>query len=53
MKAHTVLLMLRELLALLHAAILAHPDQRAVAATLRALAAEAQRTAHRLERSLP
>lgn len=52
MKPNTLLLMLRELLALLHAAILAHPDPRAVAATLRALAAETQRVAHRIERGL-
>lgn len=52
MKPDTLLLMLRELLALLHAAILAHPNPRAVAATLRALAAETQRVAHRIERGL-
>lgn len=50
MKPATVLILLRDLLALLHAAVLAHPDPRAVAATLRALAAEAQRTAHKIER---
>ena len=52
MKPATILIPLRELLALLHAAILAHPDPRAVAATLRALAAEAQRTAYKIERGL-
>ncbi len=52
MKPTTILALLRELLALLHAAILAHPDPRAVAATLRALAAECQRAAHKIERGL-
>lgn len=53
MKSTTVLRLLLELLDLLYAAILAHPNPRAVAATLRALAAEAQRTAHKIDRSLP
>lgn len=50
MKPATVLVLLRELLALLHAAVLAHPNPRAVAAVLRMLAAEAQRMAHKIER---
>lgn len=53
MKPATILLMLRDLLALLHAAILAHPNPRAIAATLRALAADAQRLASKLDRGQP
>lgn len=52
MKPNTILLLLRDLLALLHAAILAHPNPRAVAAALRALAAESQRLASKLDRRL-
>lgn len=50
MKPATILILLRELLTILHAAVLAHPDPRAVAAVLRMLAAEAQRTAHKIDR---
>lgn len=53
MKPATVIRLLEPLLALLHAAILAAPAPRATAAALRALAAEAQRTAARLERGQP
>lgn len=49
MKPNTILSMLRNLLALLHAAILAHPNPQAVAAALRALGAEAQRVAAKIE----
>lgn len=52
MKPATILHCLRELLALLHAAVLAHPDPRAVAAVLRSLAAESQRLASKLDRRL-
>jgi len=52
MKPATILILLRELLALLHAAVLAHPDPRAVAAVLRSLAAESQRLASKLDRGL-
>lgn len=52
MKPTTILHCLRGLLALLHAAVLAHPDPRAVAAVLRSLAAESQRLASKLDRRL-
>lgn len=52
MKPATIIQMLGGLLALMHAAVLASPAPRATAATLRALAAEAQRVANKIERSL-
>ena len=52
MKPATIIQMLSGLLALMHAAVLAAPAPRATAATLRALAAEAQRVANKIERSI-
>lgn len=53
MKPATVIHLLSDLLALMHAAILSAPAPHATAAALRALAAEAQRTAHKLDRGRP
>ena len=49
MKPATVIQMLSGLLALMHAAVLAAPAPQATAAVLRALAAEAQRVASKLD----
>ena len=52
MKPATIIQMLSGVLALMHAAVLAAPAPMATAATLRALAAEAQRAANKIERSM-
>lgn len=51
MKPATRLRALQGIVALTHAAVLSAPNPLAVAATLRALAAEAQRLAGKIERS--